>query len=413
MAAEEFVLRWNNHQQNFAAVVEDLWRQDTFTDVILCSEGRVFPAHRVILSACSPYFLEILSKVPEHQHPVVFLQGVPLTDLHSLLTFMYSGEVVVSNGDMASFFRTAENLQIKGEPPHSISNPVQTFLTSLVSAGLASPSCPPLALAPEPLQLTPQRRPPSQASSSCPTDGPSTLDLRFRAVRRSRSSSPQSDSQRHQQLQQQQQHQQHQQQHQQQQHHQQQFQQQQNRASVLEPVPLMFQSRGNHQLTPLALTLSAQNDQTRPPSVGSVIATTSPAAAAAARPLSLVVGASVHQERARTPEGLPPQAPLASNNGSSSSSTSAGSGSSMLLSSLMGARYPKFIHFKRRANNAHLADCKYPRLGRRKKNLLEIWQRFVLFYLISHIRRNINNQDLFDLTVQRIQIELAIFHLNQ
>ena len=116
MAAEEFVLRWNNHQQNFATVVEDLWRHDTFTDVILCSEGRVFPAHRVILSACSPYFLEILSKVPEHQHPVVFLQGVPLKDLHSLLTFMYSGEVVVSNanGDMASFFRTAENLQIKG-----------------------------------------------------------------------------------------------------------------------------------------------------------------------------------------------------------------------------------------------------------------------------------------------------------
>ena len=122
MAAEEFVLRWNNHQQNFATMVEDLWRHDTFTDVILCSEGRVFPAHRVILSACSPYFLEILSKVPEHQHPVVFLQGVPLKDLHSLLTFMYSGEVVVSNanGDLASFFRTAENLQIKGIFPLDI-----------------------------------------------------------------------------------------------------------------------------------------------------------------------------------------------------------------------------------------------------------------------------------------------------
>ena len=52
-------------------------------------------------------------------HPVVFLQGVPLKDLHSLLTFMYSGEVVVSAGcDMASFFRTAENLQIKGINPY-------------------------------------------------------------------------------------------------------------------------------------------------------------------------------------------------------------------------------------------------------------------------------------------------------
>jgi hypothetical protein len=51
MAAEEFVLRWNNHQQNFAAAVEDLWRHDTFIDVILSSEGTVFPAHRVILSA--------------------------------------------------------------------------------------------------------------------------------------------------------------------------------------------------------------------------------------------------------------------------------------------------------------------------------------------------------------------------
>ncbi|KAK2717425.1 hypothetical protein QYM36_006270, partial [Artemia franciscana] len=131
-SSEDFVLKWNNHRQNFVHVVEELWRQDIFTDVVLCSEGRIFPAHRVILSACSAYFYETLSKVAEHQYPVIFLNGVSSEELAAILKFVYNGEVVVSKDCMQDFFRTAEMLQIKGLAKHQVPNILQQATSDVI-----------------------------------------------------------------------------------------------------------------------------------------------------------------------------------------------------------------------------------------------------------------------------------------
>ena len=47
---------------------------------------------KVIISACSPFFRNVLRQNP-HQHPLLYMRGVNFTDLQSVLTFMYQGEV--------------------------------------------------------------------------------------------------------------------------------------------------------------------------------------------------------------------------------------------------------------------------------------------------------------------------------
>jgi hypothetical protein len=48
------------------------------------------------------------------QHPVVILKDVSAEDVEALLSFMYQGEVYISQERLSSFLRTAELLQVRG-----------------------------------------------------------------------------------------------------------------------------------------------------------------------------------------------------------------------------------------------------------------------------------------------------------
>ena len=57
---QRFSLRWNNYQSHLVTAFESLLDQKDFVDVTLGCEGRKLPAHKMLLSACSPYFRELL-----------------------------------------------------------------------------------------------------------------------------------------------------------------------------------------------------------------------------------------------------------------------------------------------------------------------------------------------------------------
>lgn len=56
MASQRFCLRWNNHQSNLLSNFDQLLHDESFTDVTLAVEGELLKAHKIVLSACSPYF---------------------------------------------------------------------------------------------------------------------------------------------------------------------------------------------------------------------------------------------------------------------------------------------------------------------------------------------------------------------
>jgi len=112
-SAEKFCLRWNDFESNISTAFRELREDKDFFDVTLvCDEGQI-QAHKVILSACSPFFRTVLKTNP-HQHPLLYLKSVKYTDLLSVLNFMYHGEVNVAQDELNSFLSIAEDLKVKG-----------------------------------------------------------------------------------------------------------------------------------------------------------------------------------------------------------------------------------------------------------------------------------------------------------
>jgi len=112
-ADQQFCLRWNNFHTNITSAFESLRDDEDFVDITLACEGRQIKAHKMVLSACSPYFRTLL-RVNPCQHPIVFLKDVTFANLSSILDFMYHGEVNVSHTELATFLKTAEALRVRG-----------------------------------------------------------------------------------------------------------------------------------------------------------------------------------------------------------------------------------------------------------------------------------------------------------
>lgn len=111
--ADQFCLRWNNFQTNIVSALDSLKCSEDLVDVTLTCEGRNIKAHKVILSACSPYFRNVFKENP-CQHPVIILKDVSADDILSLLSYMYQGEVFIEESKLSSFLHTAALLQVKG-----------------------------------------------------------------------------------------------------------------------------------------------------------------------------------------------------------------------------------------------------------------------------------------------------------
>merc|ERR1711981_831432 len=79
----------------------------------LACEGNQLEAHKVILSACSPFFRGVLKRNP-HNHPLLYLKGIKYEDVLAVLNFMYHGEVNIAQDELNSFLAVAEDLQVKG-----------------------------------------------------------------------------------------------------------------------------------------------------------------------------------------------------------------------------------------------------------------------------------------------------------
>ena len=113
MNSEKFCLRWNDFQANISEAFNEIRDEKDFFDVTLACGNEQVQAHKLILSACSPFFRNILRSNP-HQHPLLYLKGVQFTDLQAVLNFMYHGEVNVAQEELNSFLAVAEDLMVKG-----------------------------------------------------------------------------------------------------------------------------------------------------------------------------------------------------------------------------------------------------------------------------------------------------------
>ncbi|XP_048484140.1 protein abrupt isoform X4 [Plutella xylostella] len=110
---QQYSLRWNDFHSAMVSSFRRLRDEEDFVDVTLACAGATFSAHKVVLSACSPYFRRLLKANP-CQHPIVILRDVHDKDMESLLRFMYQGEVHIGQEQLKEFLRAAQLLQVRG-----------------------------------------------------------------------------------------------------------------------------------------------------------------------------------------------------------------------------------------------------------------------------------------------------------
>ena len=110
---QQFCLRWNNYQSNLTNVFDQLLQSESFVDVTLACDGHSVKAHKMVLSACSPYFQSLFFDNP-CQHPIVILKDIKWPEMKAVVEFMYKGEINVSQEQIGPLLKVAESLKIRG-----------------------------------------------------------------------------------------------------------------------------------------------------------------------------------------------------------------------------------------------------------------------------------------------------------
>jgi len=168
--SEKFCLRWNDFERNISSAFRDIRDEKEFFDVtIATSDNEQLQAHKVILSACSPFFRSVLRRnQPANQQGslVLYLKGVTFRDMESVLNFMYHGEVNVAQDDLNSFLAVAEELRVKGltQSTSGGSDSSNTSTLPTKSSSLPSRRRP----SEDPHQAPSSNAPPSYSSPSAP-----------------------------------------------------------------------------------------------------------------------------------------------------------------------------------------------------------------------------------------------------
>ena len=113
-SSEKFSLKLNDFQDNISTAFSNLRNDTSFSDVTLVSEdGQKIEAHKVIISASSPFFMNILN-LNKHPQPMIYLKGFNAKQLNSILNFIYHGAADICQDDLEDFLAIAEELNLKG-----------------------------------------------------------------------------------------------------------------------------------------------------------------------------------------------------------------------------------------------------------------------------------------------------------
>jgi hypothetical protein len=113
-SSEKYCMKVNDFDANLVNSLSELKDSEEFFDVTLVSDDETpFRAHKVILSASSPFFRNVL-KFNQNNFPLLYIRGLTSKDLANVVEFLYRGEVTVAHEDLDQFLKVSRDLKLKG-----------------------------------------------------------------------------------------------------------------------------------------------------------------------------------------------------------------------------------------------------------------------------------------------------------
>ena len=114
MSADKLNIAYEGFDISIKEVFKELLIDHEFADVTLaCEDDKQIKAHKAILTLCSSFFKRILKKNP-HNHPLIYMRGITFANLQAIIEFIYLGQVHITQENLGSFMKEAEELEVKG-----------------------------------------------------------------------------------------------------------------------------------------------------------------------------------------------------------------------------------------------------------------------------------------------------------
>nr|XP_021138959.1 kelch-like protein 24 [Columba livia] len=103
----------SSHAESILQIFNEFRDSRLFTDVIICVEGREFPCHRAVLSACSSYFRAMFcNDHRESREMLVEINGIFAEAMDCFLQYVYTGKVKITTENVQYLFETSSLFQI-------------------------------------------------------------------------------------------------------------------------------------------------------------------------------------------------------------------------------------------------------------------------------------------------------------
>ena len=111
---DKYLMKVDDFDANFVSSLGLLRDSEEFFDVTLVSDDEIpIQAHKVVLSASSPFFRNVL-KFNKNRSPLLYIRGVNNTVLINVVEFLYKGEATVAEKDLEDFLKLSKDLKITG-----------------------------------------------------------------------------------------------------------------------------------------------------------------------------------------------------------------------------------------------------------------------------------------------------------
>ncbi len=109
-------VHWNERHMSatMQSRIAQMYDRKTLVDVTLACEDYKVECHRLVLSACSPFFADIISR---NSSPdlVICLVGIQKWQIEALISFMYRGVIeAVTLDQLDELIKVAKDLQVCG-----------------------------------------------------------------------------------------------------------------------------------------------------------------------------------------------------------------------------------------------------------------------------------------------------------
>lgn len=101
------------HSESILQMFNEFRDGRIFTDVVISVEGREFPCHRAVLSACSSYFRAMfLNDHRESREMLVEINGIRAEAMDTFLQYVYTGRARITTDNVQFLFETSSLFQI-------------------------------------------------------------------------------------------------------------------------------------------------------------------------------------------------------------------------------------------------------------------------------------------------------------